>query len=49
MDCFAHNGDDLDLDWLFEQDDALYEPSIEDLEIKSFAQSGVDIDFSGLL
>ena len=37
IECFTQEEDDLDFDRLIEQDDMLYEPSLEDLEIECFA------------
>ena len=40
VECFTQDGNDLDLDRLFGQDGALYEPRIKDLVIYCFAQFG---------
>ena len=39
MEYFTQNEDDLDLDRLIGHDDVLYEPSLEDPEMESFAPS----------
>jgi hypothetical protein len=49
MECFAPSGGDFDLSELFQHDEPMYEPSLEDSEMECFAQCGGNIDFYRLL
>jgi hypothetical protein len=46
IECFTQDHDDLDFDRLIGQENDLYEPSLEDLDMECFAPSGGYFDFS---
>ena len=46
MEYFTQDEDDQDLDRIIGQDNVLYEPSLDNLEIECFAPFGGDLDLS---